>query len=252
MKLLPWFLCALVAAAPAVAADAGSFKIALQATPEAVPYDLQGIEKTAEHREGAAPDWTVNETKQLVMKQTGNAGDGSLAVKCTVVGETAFDSRAKVHPDPAEFQPYTYEYQISPRGARLLDPPSTDPAVLLSPVFPQEAISPGFKWTTDAKIVELGDLPLKVQHEFLQVQTLQGRPCAIIVSEVEAKDKVPSGKAGAVFRGAMRTAISLADGIVIHSAANSSLTIKAVMNDKGESFLNRRETVRLLQRREDL
>lgn len=239
-------------AAASTAAAAGSFQIRYKATPEPVPYDAQLIDKQAEHDEKAEPKWTVSDVKRLIVKETWANPDGTLQVKNSVMGEQTFDGNTGKVSEPAEFEPHAFEYSVTTRGDQLTAFSLADPLALLAPVFPDKPIAPGHKWTSEVAVPDLGGATLTVNHEFVAVETDQGRPCAIIVSEAEGKFKLPDGQVGMVLRGALRSSISLTDGILIASTGNSSTTIKKAGENGKPALLTRRETVKMLRRRENL
>lgn len=252
MKKVNTFAATLFLAAASVAVAAGSFQIRYKVTAEPVPYDAQLIDKQAEHDEKAEPKWTVSDVKQLIVKEVWANADGSLQVRNSIMGEQTFDGASGKISDPLAFQPAKIEYGITPRGAYTAAPSITDPVALLAPELPDEAVAPGHKWTTEQPVADLGGATLTVNHEFVAVETDQGRPCAIIVSEAEGKFKLPDGQVGMVLRGALRSSISLTDGILIASTGNSSTTIKKAGENGKPALLTRRETVKMLRRRENL
>jgi hypothetical protein len=206
---------------------AGAFKLAYRATPATV-YDVQVIRNHAEAAGPKKSEPELNETRQAVRREVTANPDGTLSINDTVIGDESYSSYRFHQRDSttAPEAPPRRGALISTRGERLGGSDGGELDAPLAPVFPDAAIAPGHRWKTEVEFPPSSGERVQVQHEFLEVQTIHGHPCAVVVSEIEAKEGAVRGfKYGCSGHG--RIGISLKDGSLIESQTFVNLIAKA-------------------------
>lgn len=242
-------LAALVLAAGAEGAETGTFKIVYKPAP-GILYNVQLMRMRTDKAAEASSKPVLFDVNQAVSRDVQATPDGNLTVTHTVLGEDSFHSEQKVQLNaevtPAE-PPRTGE-AITPRGERLNAIEPDDIHAVLAPVFPDAAIAPGHKWETQIEF-PLTKKPVTVKHEFVEVEMVDGMPCAYIVSEFELKKATNNSGVQFSSRGNGRTSVSLTDGTLISSHAFIAYVDAVAAKDGEPAAGTRREFLRTMSRR---
>lgn len=235
-------------AAGAAGGLSGPVQIVYRPSPGRVDYTVRQVDRLSDTQEKEPPRWQVSEILQHTGQEVVAGEKGLLLVKGQVLGESVFSSEdANAKPAPLT-EPRMFHYQISPQGGFAREPDASDATAVMLPVFAERPMKPGETWEIERPVAPGVYVPLMVKHEFLKVDVVDGVPCAIIVSQAQAKESSTDGRTGCAMKGSARTAVSLSDGQLVSFEAFTALALKTAPLSTEPPRVMRRETLRSVVR----
>ena len=220
-------------------------KIVFKPTAAEVEYWIRNQNSVCQGSTTTPPEWHRYDTLELVSQR---ATQLTTCLDVNVVSHQK-EMWADGQKLEARFPTDVFHYLLTAQGKITSETSADDPAAAMAPVFPDEPIAPGHKWSVIIPASQKFTVPIPITHTFQKVETVQGTACAVIITEGEASGKAPDGAFGFKLKVTGKTAIALKEGQLIRSSTITILNAKGSKSGPAGFPVLRDQTHRIVQRK---
>lgn len=235
---------------PAADLCAKPVRLIMKPAKEPVPYRIRTREevllRAPSRKDKTSRDANVHETTSLVRQQMLPRKDGRLLVRLETT-KKLLKVNGKALPGLKPSQEASF-YLLDHRGVRTELTGRPSPALSMWPIFPEQAIEPGYTWATEAAATPGFPFPVKLQHRFAGLETREGVRCAILKTEGKARGRDPATGLKGNMRIEAEIAFDPAAGQVVRSESRTHLMIQHARPLADGQQITRRSVHRLVVR----